>query len=527
MNKNTSANIYRTVINITLFSSIDQIGGFVYTIILSHAIGAEGLGAYQVAINIVSLVVAISASGLPFVLGRRVAEFDAVGDKHSQHATITAGIATGMILSIIICIIFLTNKPLLVSITKSHNVATMCLFLLPASFANALYVCFRGGLWGKKEYIKHSSLEIIDIIIRIVFALIIFRGFFTQFQGELRACLAYSLSCIISAFLSFVAYKNCGGKFANPKGHFAPVLKSAIPVSGIRVAGSLFTTLIAFLFNLRMADAGYSSNSIMAEYGILTGMVLPLIAFPIIFTTAISTTLVPEISGNIKKGDVAKVQRHLKKAINYTLLFGGLAIGVYIAFAPQLCQTIFANSKAGFYLRESCWIMIPLGVASLTTSIQNSLGLEYKSLVSYFAGSLCMVLCLWFLPQYVGPNSLVFGTGIGMTVTSLINVNIICKTTKVKGNFAYTLSQVYIFALISGILGLALSNLCCIMIDKTLSLILCCTICVSAYLLLAITFDTAQVNLLCNELKNSIMQDNLKIKNPCKQNFAKIKRRWK
>ena len=184
-----------------------------YTIILSRAIGAQGLGAYQVAMNLVCLVVAISASGLPFVLGRRVAEFDAIGDKKSQHSTITAGLVTGTVLSVVVCIVFLTNNNLLVSITKSHQIATMCLFLLPASLSNALYACFRGALWGKKEYTKHSSLEIIDIVVRIGFALVIFRGFFTQYQGSLRACLAYSLSCVITAILAFVFYKTCGGKF--------------------------------------------------------------------------------------------------------------------------------------------------------------------------------------------------------------------------------------------------------------------------------------------------------------------------
>ena len=75
-------------------------------------------------------------------------------------------------------------------------------------------------------------------------------------------------------------------------------------------------------------------------------------------------------------------------------------------------------------------------------------------------------------------------------------VNIICKQTHLKGNFGNTLAQVCIFALISGILGLSLSNLCCLMIDKSLSLALCCAICTFAYLLLATIFDTAEINLL-------------------------------
>lgn len=494
------ASIYRTVITITLFSTVDQIGGFIYTIILSHAIGAEGLGMYQVAMNLVGLVVALSASGLPFVLGRRVAEFDAIGDKKGQDASVSAALALGMGISVIMCAFFLINKGLLFSLTKSSQIASMCLLLLPAAFANSLYACFRGALWGKKRYVPHSSLEIIDIVIRITLALTVFQGFFSEYTGALRACLAYSATCVITTTVSFVMYKCAGGGFAKPKGHLQPIIKSAIPVSGIRLAGSMFTTVIAVLFNMRMTAVGYTVNAVMAEYGILTGMVLPLIAFPVIFTYAISTTLVPEISGNMKTGDTDSVRRHLKKAINYTLLFGGLAIGVYIAFAPDICNLIFSNAQAGRYVRNSCWIMIPLGVASLTTSLQNSLGLEYKSLANYFIGGLCMVLSLWFLPKYIGAYCMVVGTGLGMGITAVLNTAMICKKVNLKGDFLKTLSLISLFAAMSAALGLLLSNLCKLMMGGAFALAICCAVCVAAYLALTTVFDTAGINLLWQSL---------------------------
>lgn len=494
------ASIYKTVITITLFSTVDQIGGFIYTIILSQAIGAEGLGMYQVASNLVSLIVAMSASGLPFVLGRRVAEFDALGRKKSQDGAVTAALAIGMGVSAVMCGIFILNNSLLMKLTQSSQIATMCLLLLPAAFANSLYACFRGALWGKKRYIPHSSLEIIDIVIRIILALIVFQGFFSEYTGALRACMAYSFTCMITATVSFVMYKINGGGFAKPKGHLKPIIKSAIPVSGIRLAGSAFTTAIAVLFNMRMTAVGYTINSVMAEYGILTGMVLPLIAFPVIFTYAISTTLVPEISGNMKIGKIDAVRRHLKKAINYTLLFGSLAIGVYIAFAPDICALIFKNAQAGAYARNACWIMIPLAVASLTTSLQNSLGLEYKSLLNYFVGGLCMILSLWFLPGYIGAYCLIVGTGLGMGVTAVLNTAMICKTINLKGDFVKTLITLLCFAAISGAIGLLLSNLCRLIVGGTFALAVCCIICVTAFLTLATVFNTADITLLWDNL---------------------------
>ncbi len=513
------ANIYRTVITITLFSTVDQIGGFIYTIILSHAIGAEGLGMYQVASNLVSLIVALSASGLPFVLGRRVAEFDALGDKKSQNGAVTAALAIGMGISICMCGIFFLNNGLLIKLTQSSQIATMCLLLLPAAFANSLYACFRGALWGKKKYVPHSSLEIIDIVIRICLALVVFQGFFSEYTGTLRACMAYSATCIITATVSFITYKIHGGGFAKPAEHIKPIIKSAIPVSGIRLAGSLFTTAIAVLFNMRMTAVGYTLNSVMAEYGILTGMVLPLIAFPVIFTYAISTTLVPEISGNMKIGKVEIVRRHLKKAINYTLLFGALAIGVYIAFAPDICMLVFKNAQAGKYVQNACWIMIPLAVASLTTSLQNSLGLEYKSLLNYFVGGLCMILSLWFLPKYIGSYCLIVGTGLGMGVTAVLNTTMICKTVQLKGNFIKTMFTLLLFAAISGAMGLLLSNLCTVIVGGIFALIICCIICVGVFLTLVTMFDTAEISLLWKNLlilrggKNAAKQ---KIKPSCR-----------
>ena len=52
-----------------------------YTIILSRAIGAQGLGAYQVAMNLVCLVVAISASGNPKYLLGVLSEAEKIGCK--------------------------------------------------------------------------------------------------------------------------------------------------------------------------------------------------------------------------------------------------------------------------------------------------------------------------------------------------------------------------------------------------------------------------------------------------------------
>ena len=267
-----------------------------------------------------NIITAITASGLPFVLGRRIAEYSALKDPDGGNKPVSARLLLGTVLPTALCAIFPLSSGIIAKLYNPSKIATICIFLPHAAMTNCFYATFCGALCGKKEYVARSSLEIFEIVLRIGLPLLFFQSLFTAYEGTLRAAMAYSVRCVSTALLSYVFYRLKKGGFSKPKHHIKPIVKSALPVSGIRITGNLFDNGNSGNFHLpHDAKCGLSLTQALAEYGILNGMTLPLIAFPMVFVYAITTTLVPIISADMKTKNFSEVRRHLPQAINYSM----------------------------------------------------------------------------------------------------------------------------------------------------------------------------------------------------------------
>ena len=83
---------------------------------------------------------------------------------------------------------------------------------------------------------------------------------------------------------------------------------------------------------------------------------------------------------------------------------------------------MFNSSEAGKYVSYAAIIMIPMGINQITGSILNSIGLELKSLINYAISATALLLCIFFLPKYLGTNALIVGMGLMSIISSLLNI---------------------------------------------------------------------------------------------------------
>lgn len=502
---------------VTAVSIIDQLAGFVFRIILSRSIGAEGMGIYQISLSLVFVFISIACSGIPFVLGKKVAEYKPQNDKKAVFASVTACLVIAIVVSAVLMLIFLLlkvavdislaspAKPSLImaianAVLLSSGSMRVTLYLIPSILAISVYSCMRGWLWGSKKFFTHSALKLIDQFLRIILGLIFLRfatvdGNINATKGAEMAALSYTFSAFTIMTISLVIYFSSKNKLVNPKKYFKSIIVSIIPVGGIRVAGNLYQSLIAVIFPLRLAFLTNASNShAIAQYGILSGMTLPMIALPTIFVSAITTAVMPEISSNMKTQNFGRVRYILTKSYHYCLLFGGLAIGLYLVFGAKLGAMIFNNVEAGYFVQAGCWILLPLAVSSLTTSMLNSLGLEYKSLINYIISAVIILLFVWFTPSFLGSYSLVIGMGVGMSLAAILNTINIIKKVKLKASILKTTSFIILASLASGATGLLINNILSLFMPEALSLIICCILCLVSYIVLTATFNIAGAN---------------------------------
>ena len=165
--------------------------------------------------------------------------------------------------------------------------------------------------------------------------------------GE-AACLVY----VVPAFLLYTR--------RNPPPRTGGDLRSVVRIAGPMLAGSFFRNALFSVENilipvcLRKNGAGGTAS--LAQYGVMHGMVMPILTFPLAFLSAAASLLVPEIAEARAAGDPGAVRRTAGSAFRWTLRFGFPAAAVFLVFADGLGALFFGSPQAGQILR----IMAPI-----------------------------------------------------------------------------------------------------------------------------------------------------------------------
>lgn len=426
--------LFKTVLIISIFSCITRALGFLFRIYLSRNLGAEALGSYQVAISVFGVLCTLIASGLPVILSRDVAKYRADGNVKMTASSIGSGLLLSLIISIISCGLIALYPNVLNLIFTDENSSYVLILLLPGVIATAIYATFRGALWGYKKLVWLEVTELFEQLIRIVLCYIFFNCLTGFMQKSRLAALSLSISCILSCIMVSIVFFAHGGKMANPKYTFKQITKSSTPITAVRSLSSIVTSLIAIIIPMRLVVAGITESEALAEFGIMSGMTLPLLSIPGTLIGSLAVALIPEISSiatNIDKLEDkekrATIKAQINNAIGVAVVLSFLLFPVYLVLGKEIGLFLFNNAKAGEYLILSCWVMIPMGICQITNSVLNAIGLEMKSLINYAAGAIFMFIAIFFLPKYLGINSLIVGTGAMYVVTSVMNLSMLKK----------------------------------------------------------------------------------------------------
>ena len=107
--KNTTATsaVYATASIVTFLSVAERALGFLYRIVLSRLIGAEGLGLYQIALSLFSVFLTIGTGGIPATVSRFICKSKAEQDTRGERASFTAGATLCLLLTLPVVLLFL------------------------------------------------------------------------------------------------------------------------------------------------------------------------------------------------------------------------------------------------------------------------------------------------------------------------------------------------------------------------------------------------------------------------------------
>ncbi len=486
--------LFKTVALITVFSLLTRVAGFVFRIYLSRVIGAEALGLYQIGFSVFCVLLTIVSSGLPFVVSRITASLKGRTSHIKKGKLVSSSLILGLVLSLFVCLIVVLFGGLFEKIFTEKGVVIILFVLLPAVVFSAIYSVFRGALWGEDNYFALCVSEFYEQVARIFVCTLILGSTMTALESAVSVAWSLTIACVLSAVFVTLLYFYYGGRLSKPSKIYKRVLKESVPITGVRMTGSLLQPLIALIIPYRLMAIGYTSSQALTLFGVALGMTFPLLFIPMMLIGSLSTALVPDISSALSSGNTKHIENRLKSSLTFTLFICCFFVPLFMGVGDLIGVFLFNNSLSGNLLQYSAWVMIPMGITNITSAVLNSMGMEVKSCINYFFGAIVLFLSIWFLPSVIGINAFAVGMGLSMTVTGVLNVLMLERKLKVKIKVVNPLLKfVGILLPVSAITSF-ISSILSYVIPSFFNIMLSCMMGSLSFILLCMTFNLLSQN---------------------------------
>ncbi len=414
--------VYKNASIVTGLSVAERCLGFLYRIVLSRYVGAEGLGLYQVALSLFSLFMTIGTGGIPITVSRMISKCKAEGDSQGEKATLSAGIFVSLLTAMPLCLLlWLFGDKMTFLFSDSRTFPVLKILLIGVAFA-CVYAVIRGYFWGNKRFFTASLLEMTEEIVMVIVGIFLLRRIPTPLVGAKRAAWAATLSYLFSSMAAVVCFFCLKGKLGKPKKMLKPLFNASMPITLVRASGSLVTSLVAVLLPAMLIKAGLSEGEALKLFGILSGMVLPVLFIPSTLIGSLSLVLVPELSEDYYKKQTERLRKNIGRGLRFAFLVACTLIPFFFVLGEEVGRLAFSSPTAGKIISKSCVILLPMSLTMISTSTLNSIGFEKQTFLFFFLGAAVLLLCVLFLPPVCGAYAYIVGLGASYTVTAVCNL---------------------------------------------------------------------------------------------------------
>ena len=420
--RQTQSRILTAATLVTGLSIAERGLGFLYRIVLSRLIGAEGLGLYQVALSLFSVFLTLGTGGIPLTVSIFVAKSKAKNDPKGASGAFTAGALLSLLLTLPACLLFGALGEKLSFLFSDERCLSVFRVLLIGLIFSSLYAVVRGAFWGEKEFLAPSILELAEESVMVLAGILLLQNVTDPLLGAQGAAWAAVISYLFSFTASFICFFVRGGKLSSPKKQLKPTFISTLPITSVRLSGTLVNSAVSILLPAMLVRAGASDSQALTLLGIATGMAMPILMIPATVIGSLSLVLIPELAEDFSKKNTARLYKNVERGLRVALLVAFFLLPFFYVLGEDLGKIAFSNALAGEIIAKSCLLLLPMSLSMITMSMLNALGFERRTFLHYFIGTAAMLLCILFLPALFGVYAYFLGIGASFFITALLNL---------------------------------------------------------------------------------------------------------
>jgi len=406
-----------------------------YQVWLAGQIGAAGIGLFQLVMSVNVLCVTLAISGIRFTATRLISEEMGSGGGGVRKAMRSCvGYALFFGFASFIVLFLLAERIGFLWIGDARTVLSLKIIAFSLPFVSLSSVMNGYFLASGKVY-KTAISQVFEQLLNIALVAL----FLPNAAGNLEeSCKIISFGCTLAdaggLFLLLIMYftERHGNSGAGSKGIFGRMLRIAFPLALSAYARTSLTTLQNLLVPKELKRSGLSADEALAGYGIINGMVYPIISFPSCILSALAELMIPDLTKAQVSGDTNYIKRTVSRLYKATLIFS-LTVSAFIFIAADaLGMMIYGTNDLGSYLRLFSLILPVMYMDIVTDGCLKGLGeMMYSMKINITEALMGVLLVIAILPRWAlsGYIAIIFACEIFNFIFSILRLR---KYTKSK-----------------------------------------------------------------------------------------------
>lgn len=413
-----------------------QILGFIYRIYLNQMVGVEGLGVYRLIFPVSSVLMAASIVGIKMAVTNISARYTLPGDRWEIHHLVRR--CTYLFLGLFFTLaipIGLFHKTIAIGILGDERTSYALVILLFAIFLAGFEGVFEALYLGIKKT-KYTAISNLIEQVTQMGAVLLLLSWVGSSHLEITTA-AMALGAVISEipvviWLVFIyrreIMRGTSPRLAphSPRGGsgrmWVSILSVSVPVSATSIITNALASISTILLPKQLVLAGLSHKEALSALGIISGIAMPLIIFPLVFVSALSSVIMPVLSQSHAQNDKAAISRRMKKSFEAT---GLIAFGSTCALLPvvgALARILYQQELNSLYigLLSLCGVLLYYQVVSV--SVLNGLNRQRLSMISVILGESVQLFFTWWLCAM--PEFTVFGYILAMIISCIVVISL-------------------------------------------------------------------------------------------------------
>ncbi|MBE6976904.1 MAG: hypothetical protein E7439_06930 [Ruminococcaceae bacterium] len=426
--------IFYSALMLTGVNLLLRLVGTSFQVYLSGRIGAEGIGLLQLTMSVGSMAMVAGMAGI-----RTTTMYLTAEELGKQRPKNVPWVLSGCLVYSVVCssavgLGVAAFAPLIAKnwIGNMQIVDALRLFsvFLPVSCLSGVMT---GYFTGANRIGTLAAVEVAEQLCSMVCTLVLLQLWAGHDPG--RSCQAVIFGGCLGAAMTLSVLVILRLRDKSPMGEKIPLTRrltrTAIPLA---VADDLRTG-ISTVENLMVPKrlALYpGTTSALADFGIVSGMVFPVLMFPAAILFGLTELLIPELARSRAAGSQRRICHLAVKSLRVALLYGGLCGGILFLCAEPLCLALYANTDAGRYLKWFSLLAVMLYLDAVTDAMIKGLGQQQISVrYNIITNTMDVALLFLLLPKY-GIAGYFFSFFITHLINFVLSLRLLLRITHIR-----------------------------------------------------------------------------------------------